>query len=194
MKNFPSRQSGGTLVGLIIGLVLGLAIAVAVALFITKAPIPFVNKVGRAPEVSAPDSAKLPDPNKSLYPKELPKPAEPVAAPETPATPAPAPGAVAPAGPGAPVVDKSSPATTEPSDFKQSFLQAGAYKAAGDADNMKAKLALLGFEAKLSTVERDGTTLYRVRVGPYARADDLGRVQQRLTENGIQPQIVPVGK
>lgn len=193
MKNFSSRQSGSTLVGFIVGLVLGLAIAVTVALFITKAPIPFVNKMGRAPDGSAPDSAKLPDPNKSLYPKELPKPAEPVAAPETTVAPAPA-GAAAPAGPGAPVIDKSSPAPTEASDFKQSFLQAGAYKAADDADNMKAKLALLGFEAKLSTVERDGATLYRVRVGPYARADDLSRVRQRLTENGIQPQIVPVGK
>lgn len=192
MKNFPSRQSGGTLVGLIIGLVLGLAIAVMVALFITKAPIPFVNKMGRAPDVNAPDSGKLPDPNKSLYPKVLPKPAEPAAAPETPV--APAAGATAPTGPGAPVIDKSSAAPTEPTDFKQSFLQAGAYKAPDDADNMKAKLALLGLEAKLSTVERDGTTLYRVRVGPYARADDLGRVRQRLTENGIQPQVVPVGK
>lgn len=188
MKKFPPRQSGGTLVGLILGVVIGLVIAVAVALFVTKAPIPFVNKMGRAPNAVEPDATKLPDPNKSLYPKELAKPAEPAPAADTPAAPA-APSATTQ---GAPVIDRSTPAT-EP-EFKPAFLQAGAYRTSEDADNMKAKLSLLGLEARLSTVERDGTTLYRVRVGPYNQADDLNRARQRLTENGIQPVVVAVGR
>ena len=43
------RQRGGTLLGFMLGLVLGLAVAVVVALFITRAPVPFVNKTGRNP-------------------------------------------------------------------------------------------------------------------------------------------------
>jgi cell division protein FtsN len=41
----PQRQRGGFLVGLVIGLLVGLGVALVVALYITKAPVPFVNKV-----------------------------------------------------------------------------------------------------------------------------------------------------
>lgn len=44
MMKSVSRQHGGTLLGLIIGLVLGLALALAVAVYVTKVPVPFVNK------------------------------------------------------------------------------------------------------------------------------------------------------
>jgi len=196
------RQHGGTFLGFVIGLVVGLAIAVTVALFVTRAPIPFVKQNGRAPEPAkngASDAAKLPDPNKPLYPKDgkAESTDAPPAAVATPATPA-APAAPVPATPpadskGAPVIDKSTPAA-ESGEIRQSFLQAGAFKSADEADNMKAKLALLGFEARVMPTERTGTTLYRVRVGPYARAEDLNRVRERLTENGIQPTVVPVGQ
>jgi len=192
----PLRQHGGTFVGFVIGLVLGLAIAVAVALFVTRAPIPFVNKVGRAPAPleNLPDASKLPDPNKPLYPKESSKAAD---APD-PALPASATPTAKPAETvdnkgGATVVEKSTGVTND-AEIKQSFLQAGAFKSADDAENMKAKLALLGFEARVSITDRDGGGLFRVRVGPYARADDINRARQRLTENGIQPVVVPVGK
>ena len=46
------HQKGGTLLGLMLGLVIGLAIAVAAALFITRTPVPFLNKTGRAPKRS----------------------------------------------------------------------------------------------------------------------------------------------
>src|SRR4029453_19445050 len=63
-----TSQRGTTLVGFVGGLVLGLAIAVAVALFITNAPVPFVNKVRPASEnVNPAGSGPLPDPNKPLY-------------------------------------------------------------------------------------------------------------------------------
>ena len=38
------QQSGGTALGLIIGVVFGLAAALAVAVYVTKVPVPFVNK------------------------------------------------------------------------------------------------------------------------------------------------------
>ena len=181
-----ARQHGGTFLGFIIGLVVGLAIAVAVALFVTHAPIPFVKQSGRPPEPAKnapPDTAKLPDPNKPLYPKDG----------KGEGTEAPAPATPAESKGGAPVIDKSTPAA-ESGEIKQSFLQAGAFRSADDAEYMKAKLALLGFEARVMPTERTSGTLYRVRVGPYARAEDLNRARERLTENGIQPTVVPVGQ
>ncbi len=38
-------QRGGFVMGLVVGLLVGLALALGVALYITKAPVPFVNKV-----------------------------------------------------------------------------------------------------------------------------------------------------
>ena len=38
-------QRGGFVLGIVVGLLVGLALALGVALYITKAPVPFVNKV-----------------------------------------------------------------------------------------------------------------------------------------------------
>ena len=38
------QQRGGTLVGFIIGVLVGLGAALAVAVYVTKVPIPFLNK------------------------------------------------------------------------------------------------------------------------------------------------------
>lgn len=179
------RQRGSTLLGLIIGLVMGLAIAVVVALFVTNATIPFVNKAPRAVPGVAPDAAsgKLPDPNQGLYSKESP----------APVTPAPAilppPPNVAPGADGqAPVVERSQP------DSKITMLQAGAFSNADDAENMRGKLALLGFDSRVTPGVRDGAKLFRVRLGPYTSIDDLNRARQRLIENGIEATLVAPGK
>ena len=57
--------------GMLLGLVLGLAVAVLVAIFVTKAPIPFVNKAPKTGERSLePKTASdAPDPNKPLQSK-----------------------------------------------------------------------------------------------------------------------------
>jgi len=177
-----AKQHGNTLAGFLVGLLVGLALAVAVALFVTKTPVPSVSKAGRTPsDNGAPSGGRLPDPNASLYSKEQP-PAPPPAQPAAPSEPQ----AAAPA-------ENNSSAKDAPT-FEQSFLQAGAFKSNSDAENLQARLALLGLEAKMSTMTRDGDTLYRVRVGPYARPEDLARVRERLTENGISPTVVPVGR
>ena len=43
--NSTTQQRGGFAIGLIVGLLIGLALALGVALYVTKVPIPFVNKV-----------------------------------------------------------------------------------------------------------------------------------------------------
>jgi cell division protein FtsN len=177
--NVPNcSQRGTTLVGLIVGLVLGLAIAVAVALFITNAPVPFVNKVRPAGDsVNPAAGGQLPDPNKSLYSQ---IPAKAVA-------PEPAKSDAATDPKAAPPVEKGNVFPAEDSRF---LLQAGAFRTPDDADSMRARLALLGFDAKIFPREQDGTTLYRVRLGPYGNLEDVNRIRKTMAENGIDVQLV----
>jgi len=172
-------QSGTTLVGFIAGLVLGLAIAVAAALFITNAPVPFVNKVRPAGETVIPPGAggQLPDPNKSLYTQ----------APAKAVAPEPAKSDAATDPKAAPPAEKGSVFPVEDSRF---LLQAGAFRTPDDADSMRARLALLGFDARVFPREQDGTTLYRVRLGPYGNLDDVNRIRKTMAENGIDVQLV----
>jgi cell division protein FtsN len=76
-----ARQTGSTVIGFLIGLVCGLAVAVAVAIFVTKAPIPFVNKAPKPSErlLEPKSGAETPDPNKALQSKAG-RPAQPDAA------------------------------------------------------------------------------------------------------------------
>jgi len=184
-----SHQRGGMLLGFIIGVVVGLAVAVAVALYIGNAPLPFVTKV-RPPSATPtlPDGKPLPDPNKAFNtgtppPVATAPPSAPPAAPSA-AAPAVAPGAVAPqAAPAAP--------TDEPLPEGSRFLlQAGAFSSAEDADGMRARLALIGLDARVFPIEQGGQTLYRVRLGPYGQLEDVNRVRKLLAENSIEAQIV----
>ena len=74
------------------------------------------------------------------------------------------------------------------------MLQAGAFSNADDAESMRGKLALLGFDSRVSPGERDGAKFYRVRLGPYGHIEDLNRARQRLIENGVEATLVPPGK
>ncbi|MER1966653.1 SPOR domain-containing protein [Castellaniella sp. GW247-6E4] len=72
-KRKTSSRSGGTWLGLILGMVLGVGAAVAVALFVTQAPMPFMDKASRStPSTLLPDVSNAPDPNIGLYGKDGP--------------------------------------------------------------------------------------------------------------------------
>ena len=181
MTSSSNSQRGGTLLGFILGLVLGLGIAVAVALYITNAPVPFVSKVKPASESVTPDTAG--DPNKPLYaPAPGTKGGAPAAAvPKVDAATDPK-AAPPPAekGPTPPVADDGS----------RFLLQAGAFRSHDEADAMRARLALLGFDSKIFPLEKDGTTLYRVRLGPYGNLEDINRIRKTMAENGIDVQLI----
>jgi cell division protein FtsN len=198
-KKRRTRSGGGTLLGLMLGLVLGLAVAVAAALYTTRASVPFVDKVKRpAPTVDPTAQGEVPDPNRSMQKGRV-TPTDTVAS-GTPATPAPTPGATVPgtATPSQAVVSPVSPATpapaavTEPAAEQRAtyLLQAGAYRGQEDAEGMKVRLALIGFEAGIGTAEVNGVTFYRVRVGPYRQIEDMNRARSRLAENGIEASVV----
>ena len=187
------KQHGGTLLGFIFGLLVGLGGAVAVALYITNAPIPFVNKVKPATENVNPGAGgKLPDPNRPLQSQTPTAPASPAASSTVPPVASAPASALPPPEPAktlSPVDAKTQAALDEGSRF---LLQAGAFKTAEDADAMRARLALLGLDAKVFPREEGGTTLYRVRLGPYGSLDEINRVRKALADNAIDSQLVRI--
>jgi cell division protein FtsN len=181
----PARLRGGFLLGLFVGLLAGLAIAVAVALYVTRAPIPFLDKARPASREPAPAPgpvAGLPQaepkaekPKYDFY-RILPGAEEPVTDRELKE---------------AARAAKSEPKADAPRAIY--FIQAGSFQNPADADSQKAKLALLGLEAGVEpTTLADKGTWYRVRLGPYANIEDLDRVRQTLAQNGIEANLVKV--
>ena len=77
-------------------------------------------------------------------------------------------------------------------DGSRYLLQAGAFKSPDDADAMRARLALMGFDAKIFPREQDGQTLYRVRLGPYGNIEDVNRMRKTMAENGVDVQLIKV--
>ncbi|MGB0128827.1 MAG: SPOR domain-containing protein [Rhodocyclaceae bacterium] len=86
------------------------------------------------------------------------------------------------------VAPAPAPAPTEPT-----FLQAGSFQNPGEADNLKAKLALLGLEAGVQATELPGKgTVHRVRIGPFTKPAAMNRARALLAENGVQAKVVKV--
>lgn len=74
---------------------------------------------------------------------------------------------------------------------KRAYLQVGAFQHENEADNLKAKLALLGVEAKIQSVSvPDKGLLHRVRIGPFSRAEELERTRTQLKQNGLDSAVV----
>jgi cell division protein FtsN len=212
-------QSGGTFLGFLLGLLIGLAVAVIVAVFVTKAPVPFLNKTGKTSErVLEPKSAaETPDPNKSLYAKNKPSvdaASGPVAATEPQAkeadgekkdsilgllgtlggaqTPKPdaSPAPVAVAKANDKSVDKAGDAKTPDQKSSTWILQAGSFEQKDAAEAMRGKLAMLGFEAKIQSADVSGVTKYRVRVGPYNQIEDAQSSKARLADGGVTATVM----
>lgn len=72
------------------------------------------------------------------------------------------------------------------------LLQAGAFQASGQAEELKAKIALLGLGARVESAQISGKTVYRVRMGPYGTATDLAEAKRKLSAGGLQAMAVRV--
>src|SRR5690606_32926075 len=98
----------------------------------------------------------------------------PAAAPAT-ATPAPTP---------------ATPATKPGNTQTTYYLQAGAFRSQSDAEAMQARILLLGLPVQVQKAQVNGTTLHRVRVGPFKGIDDMNRSRVQLGEAKIESTVV----
>jgi cell division protein FtsN len=105
----------------------------------------------------------------------------------TPAAPAPA--ATTPPTAATPQPANKAPATNDPFTY---FVQAGAFKSAADADAQKAKLSMMGIEAKVSEREQAGRAIFRVRSGPFDDKDQAEKIKARLDASGMDAALVRV--
>lgn len=216
-KPAGKSQKGGFVLGLIVGLLVGLAVALGVALYITKAPVPFVNKLPqRTAEQDAQEAERNKnwDPNAPLAGRAGAKAASGVLTPApAPAAQQPAPAPVqqaASAAPMAPAVEgrplartetkpEAKPAETRPAASAAAskpgtsfFVQAGAYTRMEDAEQQRAKLAMQGFSAKVMEREQSGRTVFRVRMGPFDNRAEAESQQKKVEAAGVEANLVAV--
>lgn len=210
------RQRGGTILGFILGVIVGLGVALAVAVYVTKVPVPFLNKGGsRTPDQDAAEAQKNRnwDPNAPLYGKNPARPVTPASAPEGSADTAAAPASAPKAAASKPDAKAEAKAETKLDgkaadplgdlanaraaaagavDPFEYFVQAGAFRTQQDADAQRAKLAMMGWEARVSEREQNGRPVFRVRVGPFAKRDDAEQLKEKLTDAGVDTTLVRV--
>ncbi len=183
------KNKGGTLLGIFIGMAVGVVISFVIAWFFMKGEQPFQNKA--AQQGGADANKTSPAAQKNGTPAALPgKPGDKTG--ERPRfefykilpgqdeqtqtqTQTPKPGQPDP-----------TQATKEPL-----FLQLGAFQNPTDADNLKAKLALMGLEAGVQQVNvPEKGMMYRVRLGPYTKPEEMNGVRASLAQSGIQANVV----
>lgn len=173
------KSNGGTLLGMFVGLVIGVLLSFGVVWYMHSAPLPFRDKVARDERPAEPsDSTGKPvalpgkpgDKPRFEFYKILPA--------NQDANPAPA---AAQPEPAKPEVAK------KPADSELQFLQAGSFQNAAEADNLKAKLALMGMDASVQEVDvADKGKMHRVRLGPFQSVEEMNRVRGLLSQNGVQ--------
>ena len=167
------------------------------------APIPAPAEVTRAaprtPAVPAPAEVRPGDDSRTATTKppapSTDKPAEPTA-PAVAAKP-PAPAQLPSRAPsndplGELAAARAGTATAPAADPFTYFVQAGAFRTQEDADGQRARLSLMGVEARVTEREQAGRTVYRVRVGPFQNKDAADRVKDRLDGNGFDSALVRV--
>ncbi|MCC5812953.1 MAG: SPOR domain-containing protein [Ectothiorhodospiraceae bacterium] len=106
--------------------------------------------------------------------------------------------AIDPTEPSPPIRPEAPPVPEAPGsqadeDIVQYVVQAGSFRSHGDADRLKARLALMGVEAEIQSVTIEGGgTWHRVRIGPIADRSRVDRVRQRLEAEQVDSILLRV--
>lgn len=170
------------LTGLLIGFLLGVAASLSVVMFIKGGQSPFENKKNvSARDLSIENTDALPTTEKPVKGQDktrfdfytiLPGSESQVSAEEE---------------------SKLKEEPPAPAAKNSYFLQVGAFQTETEADNMKAKLALQGFEAQVqtATIPEKGVW-HRVRVGPLNDLDQINKTKTELATNGFQADLIKV--
>nr|VFK78662.1 MAG: Sporulation related domain-containing protein [Candidatus Kentron sp. SD] len=71
------------------------------------------------------------------------------------------------------------------------ILQVGSFRHLEDADRLKAKLAMGGFDVEIQTVSmNNGDRWHRVRLGPYKDLGKIYRIRSGLQKKGFTPLVL----
>lgn len=92
--------------------------------------------------------------------------------------------------PSPPVSPTAPPAAAAANKQGTYYLQAGAFRASNDAEAMRARVLMLGLSAHVEAANVNGTTVHRVRVGPFKGLDDMNTARSRLGGEKIETSIV----
>ena len=185
-----SRKKGSNLfLGLFIGYVLGLVSAIGVWMYIHQAPSPFIQN--EKPEVNTKiepskngnialqemlvldnSQGQNKDPNGKTrfeFYEMLPGNEEPVTEIEL------------------------QKAAEQPILKDKYYLQVGSFKNTEDAENLKAKIAMLGMEAYVQSADLSEKGMWhRVRVGPFTKIDTIKKTRSSLLQSGIKANLIKI--
>ena len=185
------RSSGGFLLGMFVGLGLGLLVSLGIAFYLNRTPIPMLaqkkpTEKEAQPPAKAPAIAGMPTGAAPVLPEKpkfdfyriLPGSEE-------------------------PVTDKElrerlqrekakSPSSGQQEASKDVyFIQVGSFQNPAQADDQKARLALIGFEATVEPANLpDKGTWYRVRLGPYRKVEEINKVREALARSQFDANLV----
>jgi cell division protein FtsN len=179
-----SNKGSPFLTGLLVGLLIGVGLSLWVTMYLKGSESPFIENKFKKPVLEARVEKQADENNEDVLPKEE-----------------------SPDGAAKPdnqfdfytILPETESTVTE-QEVKESsikkdnyFLQVGAFQNEADADNMKAKLALQGFEAvvQTATIPEKGVW-HRVRVGPLNDIIQINKIRSELTTNGFNTDLIKV--
>jgi len=175
-------QRGGFVLGLVVGLLIGLALALAVALYVTKVPVPFINKV---PQRTAEQDAAEAERNKGWDPN----------APLTGKTPRP--GAASGVVTGAPVAARPAGPASVPADPRPAAAAVPAVTASAAGARPRDPAAILSGAAvppadagRVSAKSGGDPFIYFVQAGAFQRAEEAEAQRAKLGMAGIESKIL----
>lgn len=199
-RSKPAKKGNPFLTGLLIGFLLGVAASLSVVMYIKGGESPFASQsnpdTGKSISDKIQDNAKAADADSSALP--------------TDANPNATDGSTAnkedktrfdfynilPGSESAVSKEEESKlkeSAQEPVVQKSYYLQVGAFQTSEEADNMKAKLALQGFEALVQTASiADKGVMHRVRVGPLKDLEQINKTKNDLLKNGFKADLIKV--
>ena len=183
-SNRPA-QTGKTsaLTGFVVGLLTGLLLALVVALYVSRVPVPFMDRgVSRNADADKAESERNKnwDPNKILN--------KGTSAPEAATTTSE--GALSAPGRSDPLGQLVESKTAAAAD--RYALQAGAFAAEADAQSQRARLVLLGVDTQVVAAEQNGKTVYRVRTAPLDQRFQAEALQDQLKAAGVESSVVRI--
>lgn len=176
-RSSEQKKGGSLLSGIMIGVLVGIAIAIAIALWVNKSN-PFTQQETSTTAQTQPSTGKK-SPGSDTAPSANDKPRFDFYK-------------ILP-GNEAAMTDQDLYRNPTPPAGERYYLQAGAFPNSAEADNLKAQLALLGYEASIQTAEIPGKGVWhRVRLGPYSAMSELNKTRAALAQNQINTNLIRV--